>query len=229
MEEQIIFAFWLDIVPLLFQPSRNLSAAMGTPVILVWWDLLSFLCENQSVFYFPLHSPPWSLNPGCLHCLVIWSLGGSFPSFLLCLWIVFLLQLNKFVAQFHLSCTSSFHPLSRPWEGCPMDITSHLFVLKATFLLRSCALVLLLLSPQGIPRSHLWTPVWISSYLHLSLQHWHCFLCERGQIMFHIYAPSISCHTTLMCNWEILQPSSILWTLSSFFPFKLFFRRAQLN
>lgn len=85
---------------------RDLSAVMGTHVILVWWDLLSCLSENQSVFSFSLHSPLGSLNPGCLHCLVILSSGGSFLSLLLCLWIVFLLQLNKFVVQLHLSCTS---------------------------------------------------------------------------------------------------------------------------
>lgn len=85
--------------------SRDLSAIMDTHVIMVWWDPLSCLSDKSVCLFFlsslyPKESQSW-LSP--LSCHFVF--GGSFPSFLLCLWIVFILHLSKFVAQLHLSCT----------------------------------------------------------------------------------------------------------------------------
>lgn len=77
----------LSFGSILFLPcSKQLrDPSTDNHVILVWWDLLfSLACLKISLSSFLPHSALWSLSSGCLHCLVILSLGDSFPSFLLC-------------------------------------------------------------------------------------------------------------------------------------------------
>ena len=152
--------------------SRDLSAVMDTHVILVWWDLLfSSACLKISLSF---------LSPCILPCGVSILAVSTVLSF--CLWGV--VSLSFFFASemfsfsnwtnLLLSFISPALPsfiLSLALGQCkeyPMDNRSHLSILQV-FFRRCCALVFLLLSPQDIPQSHLWVPVWISSYLHLPL------------------------------------------------------------